>query len=207
MSRSSRSAAIMSLFAAALLYGSAGLYGQDPDGGPGRISAVFVATNAADRNEVIAFVRKADGTLREETRVTTGGRGSGGNNDPLESQGSLTLTYDRRTLLAVNAGSGEISAFRVHGALLELRDVVPPGGSEPNAIAQNGGLVYVLNTGGSSNVNGFRLQNGALTPIPNSLRFLTTNTSGAASLAFSPDGHFLAVTERLTNNIDVFPVK
>lgn len=206
MSRSSRTAVTMSLFAAALLYGSAGLYGQDPDGGPGRVSAVFAATNAADRNEVIAFVRNADGTLREETHFATGGRGSGGNNDPLESQGSLTLTSDRTTLLAVDAGSGEISVFFVHGAFLELRDVVPSGGSEPNAVAQNGNLVYVLNTGGSSNVNGFRLQNGTLTPIPNSLRFLTTNTSGAASLAFSPDGRFLAVTERLTNNIDVFPI-
>ena len=61
----------VSLFAAALLHGSAGLYGQDPDGGPGRVSAVFAATNAADRNEVIAFVRNADGTLREETHFTT----------------------------------------------------------------------------------------------------------------------------------------
>ena len=50
----------VSLFAAALLYGSAGLYAQDPDGGPARVSAVFAATNAADRNEVIAFVRNAD---------------------------------------------------------------------------------------------------------------------------------------------------
>ena len=155
---------------------------------------------------MIAFIRNADGTLREENRFATGGRGSGGNNDPLESQGSLTLASDHRELLAVNAGSGEISVFRVHGALLDLFDVVPSGGSEPNAVAQHGNLVYVLNTGGSSNVNGFRLQNGALTPIPNSLRFLTTNTSGGASLAFSLDGHFLAVTERLTNDIDVFAV-
>ena len=206
MSRSNRGSITLSLFAAFLLYGGVVAYGQEPKAGPGRESAVFVATNAADRNEVIAFVHNADGTLREEKRFATGGRGSGGNNDPLESQGSLTLTSDHSTLLAVNAGSGEISAFRVHGAFLQLLDVVPSGGSEPNAIAQNGNLVYVLNTGGSSSVNGFRLQNGALTPIPNSLRFLTTNTSGAASLAFSPDGHFLAVTERLTNDIDVFPV-
>lgn len=206
MSRSKRSAMTVSFFAVALLSGGSAVHGQDAQGSPGSGPAVFVATNAADRNEVIAFIRNADGTLREENRFATGGRGSGGNNDPLESQGSLTLASDHRELLAVNAGSGEISVFRVHGALLDLFDVVPSGGSEPNAVAQHGNLVYVLNTGGSSNVNGFRLQNGALTPIPNSLRFLTTNTSGGASLAFSPDGHFLAVTERLTNDIDVFAV-
>jgi 6-phosphogluconolactonase len=184
------------------------VYGQqgddrDSDRSPG----VFVMTNAADRNEVISYKRNADGTLTEERHFSTGGRGSGGNNDPLESQGSLTLTQDHSQLLAVNAGSGDISLFRVHGSDLDLRDRVPSGGSEPNAVAQHGDLVYVLNTGGSSSVAGFRLQYGELTPIENSLRFLSTNTSGAASLAFSPNGQFLAVTERLTNSIDVFLVQ
>ena len=56
--------------------------------------AVFIMSNSADRNEVIAFARAADGTLHEFGRFPTGGRGSGGNNDPLESQGSLTLSQD-----------------------------------------------------------------------------------------------------------------
>jgi 6-phosphogluconolactonase (cycloisomerase 2 family) len=175
-----------------------GQHGDDRDN-------VFVMTNAADRNEVISYKRNADGTLAEERHFSTGGRGSGGNNDPLESQGSLTLTQDHSHLLAANAGSGDIS--RIHGSDLDLRDRVSSGGSEPNAIAQHGDLVYVLNTGGSSNVVGFRLHYGELTPIENSLRFLSTNTSGAASLAFSPNGQFLAVTERLTNSIDVFLVQ
>lgn len=170
--------------------------------------AVFVMTNAADRNEVISFRRTANGSLQESRRFATGGRGSGGNNDPLESQGSLTLSQDHSLLFAVNAGSGEISVFRVHGADLSLADRQLSGGSEPNAIAQNGHLVYVLNTGGSSNVVGFLLNpNGTLRQIPNSLAFLSTNTSGAASLAFSPNGQFLLVTERETNNIDAFKVK
>jgi 6-phosphogluconolactonase (cycloisomerase 2 family) len=64
----------------------------------------------------------------------------------------------------------------------------------------------VVNTGGSSSVAGFLLEGGHLHYIKNSLSFLSTNTSGAASITFSPDGQFLAVTERLTNNIDVFKV-
>jgi 6-phosphogluconolactonase (cycloisomerase 2 family) len=165
-------------------------------------------TNAADRNEVISFRRAADGSLQEGRRFATGGRGSGGNNDPLESQGSLTLSQDHTLLFAVNAGSGEISVFRVHGSELSLADKELSGGSEPNAVAQHGHLVYVLNTGGSSNVVGFRVnEDGRLSQIPHSLSFLSTNTSGAASLAFSPNGQFLVVTERETNDIDVFGVQ
>lgn len=169
--------------------------------------AVFVMTNAVDRNEVLAYRRASDGTLQGSGRFATGGRGSGGNNDPLESQGSLTLSQDHSLLFAVNAGSGTISVFGVQGSELSLVDTVISGGSEPNAIAQHGSLVYVLNAGGSSNVVGFTLNNGKLSQIPNSTRFLSTNTSGPGGLAFSPDGRFLVVVERLTNNIDVFSVQ
>src|SRR5262245_15829655 len=56
--------------------------------------AVFVMTNDADANEVIAFERAPNGTLHSSHRYPTGGRGSGGTVDPLGSQGSLTLTED-----------------------------------------------------------------------------------------------------------------
>lgn len=193
-------------FAIALALGctGAGFAQEAPSEGAG---AVFVMTNAADKNEIIAFSRAANGTLKEVSKVETGGRGSGGLVDPLESQGSLVLSRDGGYLFSVNAGSGTISVFRVDGPRLSLIDVVHSGGSEPNALAQNHDLVYVLNTGGSSGVAGFKLnQNGKLTSIPNSVRFLSINTSGAASLSFSPDGRFLVVTERLTNNVDVFSV-
>ena len=119
--------------------------------------AVFVMTNSANRNEVISYKRATDGSLQAGRRFATGGRGSGGNNDPLESQGSLTLSQDHTLLFAVNAGSGEVSVFQVHGADLSLTDKQLSGGSEPNAVAQHGHLVYVLNTGGSSSVVGFRV--------------------------------------------------
>ena len=169
--------------------------------------AVFVMTNAVDKNKVIAYRRASDGTLQEDGRSETGGRGSGGNNDPLESQGSLTLSQDHSLLFAVNAGSGSVSVFSVHGSQLSLVDKVISGGSEPNAVAQHGNLVYVLNVGGSSNVVGFTLDHGKLKQIPNSTRFLSTNNSGAGGLAFSPDGRFLVVVERLTDDVDVFSVQ
>ena len=105
-----------------------GQHGDDRDND--RSPAVFVMANAANRNEVISYQRNADGTLTEERHFSTGGRGSGGNNDPLESQGSLTLTQDHSHLLAVNAGSGDISFFRIHGSDLDLRDRVSSGCSD-----------------------------------------------------------------------------
>lgn len=172
-----------------------------------QLGAVFVMNNSATRNEVISFTRAVDGSLQQAGTFATGGRGTGGVTDPLESQGSLTLSSDHSLLFAVNGGSGEISVFRVHGSHLALVDKQLTGGAEPNAVAQHEGLVYVLNVGGSSNVAGFTVSaSGQLRQIPNSIRFLTTNNSEGASLAFSPNGQFLLVTERATNNIDVFQV-
>jgi 6-phosphogluconolactonase (cycloisomerase 2 family) len=174
----------------------------------GNAGAVFAMTNAADKNEIIAYKRSSDGSLEEGSHFATGGRGSGGTTDPLASQGSLTLTLDRSFLLAVNAGSGEISVFQVHGDMLALVDKVPCGGSEPVAVAQHGDLVYVVNAGGNSNVVGFRLGgNGKLTLIHGSIAYLSTSNSGPGSVVFSPDGKFLLVTEKTTNSIDAFPVQ
>ncbi|MGB9332931.1 MAG: beta-propeller fold lactonase family protein [Steroidobacteraceae bacterium] len=169
-------------------------------------AAVFVMTNSAESNEVIAFQRTEYGTLLNPTHVRTGGRGSGGTVDPLSSQGSLTLSGDRAWLFAANAGSGTVSVFHVDGSRLELSDQLPTEGSEPNAVAEHAGLVYVLNTAGSSSVVGFQMQGGKLHRIPGSLRLLSENGANSASVAFSPDGHFLAVTEKATNLIDVFRV-
>jgi 6-phosphogluconolactonase len=169
--------------------------------------AVFVMTNDADSNEVLAYERLPNGTLLRAHRYQTGGRGSGGTVDPLGSQGSLTLSDNGSALFAANAGSGTVSAFRIFAGRLFLTDQVPSGGSEPNSIAQHGQLLYVLNTAGSSSVVGFRVHNGNLTLIPDSQRFLSANFVNSGSVAFSKDGRYLVVTEKATNNIDVFGVQ
>ena len=170
--------------------------------------AVFAMTNSVGGNQIIAYSRAANGSLIEGNHFVTGGRGSGGTTDPLGSQGSLTLSQDHSLLFAVNAGSGDLSVFRVNGANLQLVQVVPSGGSAPVAVAQHGNLVYVINFAGNSNVVGFNLDgNGNLVGIPNSIRYLSATNTGPSSLAFSPDGRFLLVTEKVTNNIDVFSVQ
>ncbi len=179
--------------------------GPGPDSAHGK-NAVFVMTNAAHHNEILSFARQSDGSLKKYGTFHTGGRGSGGTTDPLGSQGSLILSDDHSLLFAVNAGSGEISSFLVDGPKLLLVDVKPSGGSAPVAVAQHGSLLYALNFAGNSSVVGFTIDDGSLTQIPGSIRYLTAANSGASSLAFSPDGSFLLVTEKLTNNIDAFPV-
>jgi 6-phosphogluconolactonase (cycloisomerase 2 family) len=169
--------------------------------------AVFVMTNDATKNEIIAFERSANGSLTEAERYDTQGRGSGGLIDPLGSQGSLTLSQDHSLLLAVNAGSGNISVFGVRRSALAFLDKVPSGGSEPVAVAEHQRFVYVLNTGAAGSLVGFTLDlGGHLKQIKGSTTFLTAAASGGASLAFSPDGRFLVVTEKVPNNIDVFRV-
>ena len=173
------------------------------------IGAVFVMTNDANKNEVIAFERAANGTLGDSVSYDTHGRGSGGITDPLESQGSLTLSQDHSLLFAVNAGSGSITIFNVHkNGALNFLSTTPSGGAQPSAIAEFRGLVYVLNSGGAGSLVGYHLDNGGrLDQIKNSTAFLTGTTTGGASLAFSLDGQFLVVTERVANNIDVFHVQ
>jgi 6-phosphogluconolactonase len=169
--------------------------------------AVFVMTNAATKNEIIAFERSANGSLTEAGRYDTQGRGSSGVTDPLGSQGSLTLSQDHSLLFAVNAGSGDISVFGVRHSILAFLDKVHSGGSEPVAVAEHQSLVYVLNSGAAGNLVGFTLDfGGHLKQVKGSTTFMTAAASGGASLAFSPDGRFLVVTEKVPNNIDVFRV-
>jgi 6-phosphogluconolactonase (cycloisomerase 2 family) len=168
---------------------------------------VFVMTNDATSNEVIAYQRTSYGTLFSPRKFKTDGRGSGGDVDPLSSQGSLTLSQDKNWLFAVNAGSSTLSVFRIEGTDLVLTDRVPTGGAEPTSVAQHGNLVYVLNAAGSSSVAGFEFIAGHLVALPGSLRFLSVNGANPGSVAFSPDGKFLVVTEKTNNDIDVFGVE
>lgn len=166
--------------------------------------AVFVASNAATGNAVLVFSRSGDGTLSASGSYPTGGLGTG---TGLGNQGGLALTADDRLLYAVNAGSDEISAFRVTAHSLELLGAVPSGGDEPISLAISGNLLYVLNDGTGPNITGFRIgSSGDLTPLPGSTRALSAAVPDAAQVAFSTDGSRLVVTEKATNLLVTFPV-
>lgn len=161
---------------------------------------IYVQTNDADGNEVVAFDRDGAGGLAPLGRFATGGRGSGMSH--LASQSSLNLDGDR--LLVANAGSDEVSLFRVTADGLELAAHVASGGAGPTSVAVHGDVAYVLNNG-SPGIAGFSLAGGGLTPLEASARPLAAGAD-PAQIAFSPDGRTLVVTERGTNSISTFAV-
>jgi 6-phosphogluconolactonase (cycloisomerase 2 family) len=177
------------------------------DNFPGSVGTVYVMTNDAVKNEVLAYQRLFDGELTLKERFATGGRGSGGTTDPLQSQGSLILSQDHNLLFAINSGSGTISSFHLLRGLPILVDQEPTGGSEPVAVAEHHGTVYVLNAGGNGAVVAFRTDNlGRLHQIRNSTTYLTATHSGGSSISVSPNGSTLVVLEKVPNNIDTFPI-
>ena len=164
--------------------------------------AVYVQTNDAAENAVLAFARGTDGSLDSIGAYRTGGRGSGAPHLP--SQGSVVLLDDGRRLLVSNAGSNDISLFSVEPVGLALLATTPSGGVAPRSVAVHGDLVYVLNTADPS-LAGYRLADDGIEAIADSRTMLPTD-GDPAQAGFSPDGSMLVVTERGTDAIALFPV-
>ncbi len=173
--------------------------------------AVYVQTNDASYNEVIAFHRSASGVLNHVGRFATGGRGTG--RPRLSSQGPLILSEDGRWLLVANVGSDDITVFAVRPNGLTLTDRIASGGDMPFSLTLHGTLLYALNRGGAGNITAFRLSAaGTLSSIASSTRPLSGAVTGNATppdpaqVSFSPDGASLVVTEKATNLIDTYAV-
>ena len=164
---------------------------------------VYVQTNDATENEVLAFERREAGLLSPVGRFPTGGRGTG--QPHLPSQSSIVLSDDGRQLLVVNAGSDELSLFAVQDGGLKLTDRVASRGATPTSVAVNGDLVYVLNNG-TPNIAGFRIEDGRLVELPGSARPLSSDDADPAQVSFSRDGRTLAVTERGTDSISTYAI-
>src|SRR5438067_5034068 len=95
---------------------------------------IFVQTNDARENELIALTRD----LEPAWRRPTGGRGTG--TPHLPSQGSIVT--DGARVLVANAGSDDISLLTRDG---ELAGRVAAGGERPVSITIRGDRAYVLN--------------------------------------------------------------
>jgi 6-phosphogluconolactonase len=165
---------------------------------------IYVQTNDAEKNEIIAYDRSADGALERLGSYETGGRGTGVPH--LASQSSIVLSHDGAWLLVANTGSDELTLFSIDADGLVLADRAASGGSAPTSIAISGETVYVLNNGGTPNISGFTIAAGKLTAIDGSTRPLSAGNADPAQISFSPDGKTIVVTERGTNAISSYTV-
>jgi 6-phosphogluconolactonase (cycloisomerase 2 family) len=185
---------------------------------------VYVLSNLGAGNTVLVYDRAEDGTLTLLQEVSTGGLGSGPGElppplppfpgpIPLDSQDALIKTQDGRFLIAVNAGSNDLSALEITDDGLKLADKVASGGSFPVSVTEHRGLVYVANAGqtpdefpgASPTIAGFRLdEDGKLHEIRGSRRTAGPGNASAADIVFSPDGKILVMTELNGNMVDVF---
>jgi 6-phosphogluconolactonase len=169
----------------------------------------YIDGNTITANTIDGYARHADGSLTPlaGSPFAAGGAGLG---TGLASQGAIQATQDGRYLLAVDAGSNQISVLRVTagGVPVLVGQPVSSGGIKPVSIAVSPfGLVYVANSGtGGSNYTGFQLHvDGSLTPIPDSA-YPVPDGSGLGDVFFDALGDHLVGTRTGTSQIDSFVV-
>jgi 6-phosphogluconolactonase (cycloisomerase 2 family) len=161
---------------------------------------------------------------------STGGVGTGIPSQGLPfpvggATGAVTLNPAGTFLYAVDAGTNDVAGFSVatDGTLTFIANY-PTGGTSPGSITidSTGTYLYVLNTGtlpgdalgvgDVGGITGFTIgTSGALTAIPGSTQPLSVASYvDPSEVAFSPDGSYLMVTEKLSGTvpgtIDIYPV-
>ena len=167
--------------------------------------AVYTLTNSSTGNAVMMFNRSSNGHLALGGTFATGGMGSGAG---IGTQGALMLDASNRFLFAVNAGSNTISVFSVTNSGLILIGTKSSNGQNPVSLTTFGNMLFVLNeggaVGGTDTIAGFTVDaSGNLKNFSQGIP-LSAPSVGPAEISFNPEGNLLVVTERNTNNVDVF---
>ncbi|KAI0675904.1 hypothetical protein C8Q78DRAFT_963500 [Trametes maxima] len=185
-----------------------------PDG------AAYFITNEPEENMIITASIGADGSLRLDRAVPSGGRGlhgttANGNTgvDGLFSQGSIQASAKGKVLAAVNPGSSTVSLFAIDPRkptnITPLGDPISSEGEFPVSLTFNseGTRLCVLNGGKVNGVHCYNVdQKQGLTPIPDSLRYLGFNQTTPANgppgsvshIVFSEDGSKLLASYKGT---------
>ncbi len=177
------------------------------------VGHVYVNDNTAPANTIAGYARHADGTLTRlpGSPFQTGGSGAGAT---VGSQGALQSADHGRYLLAVDAGSNQVSVLAVEadGSLRAIPGgVVSSDGIEPVSIAVHGRLVYVANagvddSGAGEDYTGFWLGwGGHLNPVAGSTVALPDGST-PGDVLFNSTGTNLVGTRVGTSLIDSFAV-
>src|SRR4029453_275940 len=126
-----------------------------PSVGRDAVGQAYTSTNSPAGNAVLVYDRSVDGSLDAAGSFPTGGAGTGAG---LGNQGGIALNVAGTRLAVVNAGSNDISLFRVNGdGSLSLADRISSGGTTPISVTIHQDLLYVVNAGGSGNIAGFNI--------------------------------------------------
>jgi 6-phosphogluconolactonase len=200
----------MALFLLAA-FSAAGMAHAAPPG------TVYTENNATPLNSVLQYQSGPNGVLSLAGTFSAQGAGTG---SALASQSAVVLTQDGHWLLAVDAGSNQISAFQVNGGgSLTFASAVSSQGATPISLAVSNNIVYVLNSA-TPNIAGFTLgANGQLTFIPGSVQplsgapssspeeigFVNSNPGGPGGQG-GPAGSVLVVSEKAAGVIDTYTV-
>jgi 6-phosphogluconolactonase len=183
---------------------------------------VYTIDNATPTNHVLEYQSGPNGVLTLVGTFSAEGAGTG---SALASQGAIQLTQDGHWLLAVDAGSDQITVFQVSGGSLSVADVVGSQGSTPISLTvnNNSNVVYVLNSA-TPNIAGFALSNngqltfiqGSVQPLsgipsssPEEVGFVSSTPSASPGPGQAPpggSGSILVVTEKAANVIDTYTV-
>jgi 6-phosphogluconolactonase (cycloisomerase 2 family) len=175
------------------------------------VGAVYAGTNnnGPGGNFVVGFGRRADGTLAPLDIYETGGVGRAALSSPPPRLNSLIaedsiIAVDNRFLIVVNAGTNDVTSFRINSDYsLSRVDIEPSGGTSPISLAYRNGVVYVANadedgvfTGPpnqSGNITAMQLDpaTGQLTRIAG---FSLSLRARPADLEVTPDGAHLVVS-------------
>lgn len=188
--------------------GAAPIASHSPNNFSPVVGQVYLDDNTVGTNTISAFDRHADGSLTPlaGSPFVAGGAGTGAG---LASQGAIQVSSDGRFLLAVDAGSNQISVLRIGSeGDLQLDQVVSSDGPMPVSIAVHGGLVYVANAGTvGPNYTGFTLNSfGQLQPLAKSTISLP-NGAQPTDVLFNGTGTSVVGTRAgVTSEIDSFTV-
>jgi len=175
---------------------------DDDDDAPAESGALFILDNADGLASVVMYQRDQEGALVELGSFPTGGMGTGGG---LGSQGGVVLADG--VVYTVNPGDDTVSALRVFDDHLSLEEIVHSDGAMPTSITVHGDLLYVLNAGGAGSLRGFTIGEDGLEPIEGaSVPLSGAATTAPAQVGVSPDGAFVVVTERATNQIITYEI-
>jgi hypothetical protein len=190
------------------------------------VGHVYLNDNTTGTNTIAGFDRHADGTLSPiaGSPFAAGGAGTGSG---LASQGALQISSDGHYLVAVDAGSNQISVLRIthNGGLQQVSGgAVSSDGVSPVSVAVHPAsrpedgrsrgsdddqhdLVYVANAGANApNYTGFTLsEDGQLRPLAGSTVPLPAG-SQPGDVLFNSTGTKLVGTRVGTSEIDSFRV-